>query len=207
VQSKTPSAIRAFIAVPLPHETIQQLLAPVEELRAVCRAAKIEAGWSRPEGWHLTLKFLGPVAADQLPLLQDKLPACAARHAAFALQFSGFGVFPDAHRPRVLWVGVEADEGARAIESLAREIEAMTAALGYPAEERPYSAHLTVGRIRTPRSSHDLASWLERHRADRLASMKVDQVALMRSDSGPGGAVYTPVAQFPLSHPAPTESQ
>ncbi|MBI3620901.1 MAG: RNA 2',3'-cyclic phosphodiesterase [Nitrospirae bacterium] len=198
-----PSAIRAFIAVPLTPDTIERLKPPVEELRAVCRTAKIEASWSRPEGWHLTLKFLGPVAANQLPPLLDTLPACAARHAAFALQFNGFGAFPDARRPRVLWVGVEADEGARAIESLAREIDAMTAALGYPAEERPYAAHLTVGRIRVPRSSQELTSWLEGHGSDRgtgrLASFKVEQVALMRSDPGPGGSVYTPVAVFPLA--------
>jgi 2'-5' RNA ligase len=202
-EARAEQSIRAFIAVPLPPETIERLKPPVEELRAVCRAAKIEASWSRPEGWHLTLKFLGPVAADQLPPLQEQLPACAARHAAFALQFNGFGVFPDARRPRVLWVGVEADEGASSIEALAREIEVMTAALGYPAEERTYSAHLTVGRIRNmPRSSHDLASWLERHgmnrETGRLAAMRVEQVALMRSDAGPGGAVYTPVAVFPL---------
>jgi len=206
-----PPTIRTFIAVPLPPETIERLKPPVEELRAVCRAAKIEATWSRPEGWHLTLKFLGPVAADQLPPLLDTLPACVARHAAFAIQFNWFGVFPDVRRPRVLWIGVEADAGAGAIESLAREIDAMTAALGYPAEERPYSAHLTVGRIRVPRSSHELTSWLDGHGnargAGRLAAMRVQQVVLMRSDAGPGGSVYTPVAQFPLSHPASTGSR
>jgi len=202
-----PPTIRTFIAVPLPPETIERLKPPVEELRAVCRAAKIEATWSRPEGWHLTLKFLGPVVADQLPPLLNTLPACAARHAAFAIHFNGFGVFPDVRRPRVLWIGVEADAAAGAIEALAREIDAMTAALGYPAEERPYSAHLTVARIRTlrqrpqgaaPRLSNELTAWLEGHKADRLAAMRVEQVVLMRSDTGPGGAIYTPVAVCPL---------
>ena len=211
---KSSDTIRVFIAAPLPPETIQRLLAPVDELKTVCQAEGLDAAWSRPEGWHLTLKFLGPVASDQVALLIERLPACAARHAPFAVHFTGFGVFPTARRPRVLWIGVEADEGAASLGTLANEIDELTAALGHPSEERPFSPHLTVARIRTslrhkpqgaaPRSSQALTQWLEGHGigrgADRLATMKVEQVTLMRSDSQPGGAVYTPVAVFPLSH-------
>ena len=196
-----PPSIRAFIAVPLPSETVARLTPLVDELRAVCRTEGVDAAWNRPEGWHLTLKFLGPVASDRIPPLLDRLPACVARHQLFAVHFKGFGAFPSARRPRVLWIGVEADEGAEALGGLAREIDALTAGLGHPPEERPFSPHLTVARIRVvPRSSQALARWLEEHRADRLATMQVDKATLMRSDAKPGGSVYTPVAEFPLSH-------
>jgi len=196
-QSTMPSAIRAFIAIPLPPEIVARLTPSVEELRAVCRTAKVEARWSRPEGWHLTLKFLGAVSRVD-PLL-GRLPVCAARHTAFSLHFNGFGVFPDARRPRVLWIGLEPDEGVRALDALAREVDQATAELGYPGETRPFSPHLTVARVRSERSSPDLAAWVERHVADRLGSIRVERMALMRSDTGPGGSVYTPVAVFPLA--------
>jgi 2'-5' RNA ligase len=196
-------AIRAFIAAPLSPETVGRLIPPVDELRAVCRAGGIDATWSRPEGWHLTLKFLGAVASDRITPLLDRLPACAARQQPFMIHFRGFGAFPSGRHPRVLWIGLETDEGAAALEALARAIDAATAALGHPCEERPFSAHLTVGRVTmsrmTPRSSPELARWLDQRRADRLATMRVEQIALMRSDARPGGAVYTPLAVFPLA--------
>lgn len=190
--------IRAFIAVPLPLEVIERLKPPVEELRDLCRAEGLEASWSRPEGWHLTLKFLGPVAADRIDPLLERLPACAERHHPFAIQLTGFGVFPSARRPRVLWIGLEPDEGAASLAELARSVEEVTIPLGHPSEERPFSPHLTVARVRTARSSRELARWLEERRAARLTAMRAEQIALMRSDAKPGGAVYTPVAEFPL---------
>jgi RNA 2',3'-cyclic 3'-phosphodiesterase len=199
---KSPDAIRAFIAVPLTPEAVEALIPPVDELRAACRADGLEAAWSRPEGWHLTLKFLGPVASDRIDPLLERLPGCAVRCDPFAIRLTGFGAFPSAHRPRVLWIGLEPDEGAAALAALAQEIDEATVALGHPSEERPFSPHLTVARLNTgrrpPRSCPSLTSWLEERRVDRLASMRVEQFALMRSDAQPGGAVYTPIAVFNL---------
>lgn len=197
MQSEISSTIRAFIAVPLSPETVARLTPPVETLRAVCQAGGIAPIWSRPEGWHLTLKFLGPVAADRVVLLRDRLPVCAARHGALTIHFTGFGAFPSPKRPRVLWIGVEADEGTAALGTLAREIDEMTAALGYPADTHPFSPHLTVARV-TSRPVPELVTWLERPQPGRLATMRVEQVALMRSEAGSGGSIYTPVAVFPL---------
>ena len=200
---KNSDTIRAFIAVPLPVETIGQLAPLVEELRALCRRAGVDAVWSRPEGWHLTLKFLGPVAAGRIDPLLERLPGCAARHDPFAVRLTGFGAFPSMPRPRVLWIGLEPDEGAAALGVLARTIDEATVALGHPSEERAFSPHLTVARIRTPpRSVRALTTWLEQHHADRLAAMNVEQVVLMRSDARPGGSVYTPIAVFPLARNA-----
>jgi len=196
---KNSETIRAFIAVPLPVETIGRLTPPVEELRALCRKAGIEAAWSRPDGWHLTLKFLGSVARDRIAPLIDRLPACATRHTPFEIGLKGFGAFPTGRRPRVLWIGLEPDGGAAALGALANTVEEMTAVLGHPAEDRPYSPHLTVARIRTPpRAVRALSDWLDQHQADRLAAVRVERIALMRSDAGSGGSVYTPVAEFML---------
>jgi len=199
-------SIRAFIAVPLPLEVIERLMPPVDGLRAACRADGLDAGWSRPEGWHLTLKFLGPVASDRIDPLLERLPGCTVRHDAFAIHLTGFGAFPSARRPRVLWIGLEPDEGAASLAALAREIDEVTALLGHPSEERPFSPHLTVARLNTggkpPRAVPELTRWLDEHRADRLAAVKVERIALMRSDAQPGGAVYTPIAVFPLAQSA-----
>jgi 2'-5' RNA ligase len=199
---KSPDTIRVFIAVPLPPDVIERLKPPVDELRAVCRTAGLDAGWSRPEGWHLTLKFLGPVASDRIDPLLERLPGCTVRHDAFSIHLTGFGAFPSARRPRVLWIGLETDDGAASLAALAREIDEVTAPLGHPPEERPFSPHLTVARLNSggkpPRAVPELTRWLDGHRADRLAAVRVDRVALMRSDPRPGGPVYTPVGFFPL---------
>ncbi len=194
----SPATLRAFIAVPLPPAVQAELAEPVRKWRVGCEAAGLSARWSDPDGWHLTLKFLGPVAADQIAPMMEKLAGVAGRHRPFTIQLDGFGVFPSPRRPRVLWIGVAEDQGRAALVALAGQIEAAVAPLGYQPGERPFHPHLTLARVDQPRALPRLAEFLERGGGERLATVEVGQVALMKSEPNRGGSVYTAIETVPL---------
>lgn len=127
----------------------------------------------------------------------DALHTVVARHATFAIEVGGLGAFPTATRPRVLWAGVLAGDGALA--ALASTVDAALAALGFPSEARPFSAHITVARVREPRRAPALAEALGATAAKRFGRLAVHEVVVMRSDHSPRGARYTPLASLPLS--------
>ncbi|HEX5135854.1 MAG TPA: RNA 2',3'-cyclic phosphodiesterase [Planctomycetota bacterium] len=128
--------MRAFLAIPLP-PSLSDELAGVGRSIAGLRAQK--AGTI-----HLTLRFLGDVE-DPEPVAAAATQV-AARHAAFDVSLAGLGAFPDTKRPRVVWVGLGEGEGAAT--ALARDMEDAVAGLGYPREDRPWTAHITLGRFR-----------------------------------------------------------
>jgi 2'-5' RNA ligase len=182
--------IRAFIAIDLPLHIQQQLAVILEQLR---KPEATAVRWVPAQNIHLTIKFLGDVSPANLEILTRILKAEVSRYRPFEIQIGGLGAFPSVRRPRVIWVGVEAPP---TLQSLQRSIETETVRLGYPVEERPFSPHLTLGRV-----AHNASPDEVRKVADGLVNMKVgdlgkatiDHVRLFRSDLQPGGAVYTPL--------------
>ncbi|HEX9014174.1 MAG TPA: RNA 2',3'-cyclic phosphodiesterase, partial [Anaerolineaceae bacterium] len=147
-----------------------------------------------------TLKFLGEVSSNNLEILTKILHSEVPRHRCFEIKVGTLGAFPSIHRPRVVWVGVEAPAD---LTSLQRSIETETTRLGYVAEERPFSAHLTLGRVShnaSPDEVRLIGQLLKEHPVGHLGSAMVERVRLFRSDLEPGGAVYTPLVTFPLAH-------
>ena len=153
----------------------------------------------RPEGVHLTLKFLGDIPTAQAAPVADAMATVAERHAPFTLTLGAPGVFPNANRARVLWLGVEGD--LRALKLLQTCLEEALTAAGFPAEKQRFNPHLTIGRM------HPRASRTDRRRAtDALGSLllpenqaiAVNAVSLMKSTLLPGGAVYERIAHASL---------
>jgi 2'-5' RNA ligase len=132
-------------------------------------------------------------------LISQQLKEIASRHPPWTIWLMGFGAFPSVRRPGVLWVGVAEDAGRAALITLAKEIDAAMAPIGFPPEPRPFHPHLTLARVRAPRHLPPVAEWLEHHRADRLAVVDIQQVALMKSERGTGGSVYTAISYCDLS--------
>jgi 2'-5' RNA ligase len=151
--------------------------------------------WVARDNLHLTLKFLGDVEAERLGDVTAALAAALAGCPAFDLSIEGLGAFPTASRPRVLWAGV--GEGREAAAALARCVDAALAPLGFPPESRPFAAHVTLGRVRVPRTDRRLAEALAASGA--LGRQRVSHAALMRSDLSPRGSRYTEVAALPLA--------
>ncbi len=176
---------RLFVAVPLPPVTVPGL------------GTVSGGGGALP---HITLKFLGEVAAGRVAPLAPALERALRGAGSFGLSLRGLGAFPNEERPRVLYVNVE--QGREELSSLARRVEEGLAGLGFPPEPRPFVAHLTVKRLRPGRSVEEARELLERHRGTRLLATWISRVELVESLLQPGGAVHTPLAAFPLA-PAP----
>lgn len=168
-----------------------------EELRSNLPGVPIR--WVPGENIHLTLKFLGNVSTANLEVLEKILQVEAANHQPFEMSIGELGAFPSNRRPRVLWIRVQAPPELMDVQ---RGIEAETTRLGYPSEQRPFSPHLTLGRVSRNAKSHEtrkISEALETVKVGFLGAMWVRAIMLYRSDLRPGGAVYTCLhkAEFP----------
>lgn len=155
--------------------------------------------WVKPEGMHLTLKFLGNVPADKIKAVEKAIAQASQGARSFKIALRGLGCFPAPSRPNVIWVGVEGDLGPLA--ALQRGIEDNLAALGYAPEKRDYTPHLTLGRVAKQvdsRQRRRIGELMETIRVDSLGEMQAREVSLIRSDLSPAGARYTLLAAIPL---------
>jgi len=188
--------LRTFIAVDIPSHIQQLIRQRIEPLRKSLGAALVR--WVAPESIHLTLKFLGDVAPGSIQMLSQMLSAEADQVRAFDIQINGLGCFPSPKRPRVLLIGIQAPAE---LEALHRGIESACARLGYEAEQREFSPHLTIGRVRQDipaAGQQKIRGALEASVIDALGTARVDSVHLYKSDLKPGGSVYTKLFSAPL---------
>lgn len=185
--------MRAFIAIELP-ASIREALAREQ---ARFRAVSADARWTRPEGIHLTLKFLGDISAGQEAEVKNALGRIE-RFERFTVRVEGFGFFPDAKRPRVFWAGLEAPPG---LARLAAQVESAMACVGFPPEDRPFRPHLTLARFTNPRPQPKFGPLLAAEEGPPLGSFEVSEFFLWESRLLPGGAEYRKVARFPRDGP------
>ena len=179
-----PPRVRAFVALDFEESMRARISALMEELRGRVPGVR----WVRPEGVHVTLRFLGWTDPAALERLQPLLAAAAAGCPAAEARIGGVGVFPERGGPRVIWLSVELPEPVLALQ---RECEKAAVQAGFPAEPRPFRPHLTLGRIKE-RTSRPLLP------TDELGATRLDHLVLFRSQLQSGGAVYTPLARFAL---------
>lgn len=164
-----------------------------ERLRARTRSV----AWVAAENLHVTLKFLGSLDEARVPAVTASLAEAAAGATAFDAVVEGLGAFPSLARPRVIWAGM--GEGGRPMAELAARVDAALAPLGFPREPRDFAPHVTLGRVRAPRRDPDLAEALAAGARSAFGTLRVDRIALMRSDLSPRGARYTELAACPLA--------
>lgn len=188
---ESPVRVRAFLAIQMGSAVHERVAKLKRELAATGAAVR----WTRDEGLHLTLKFLGSAAIDRLALLRDALAPLLAEVASFPARVAGLGVFPRLERPRIIWVGIQAPE----LMQLAGVVERAASRLGFPAEERPFQGHVTLGRVKDRRGWASLAAALKEHWDDDFGSFEVPQLTAFRSDLQRGGSVYTELWTIPLS--------
>ena len=187
---------RLFVAIPLPGPVRRE----IESLQIAWRSAlpPRTIRWTHCEQLHLTLKFLGDVATDQVQALTTALEGASRPQAPLRLVTQGAGVFPNEHSPRVLWVGVRDLDGRLA--ALQQEVE--TAVAGFVRSEPagPFTGHVTLGRVREGARSiagviKDLVAAAARRKFGEWTATAMD---LMRSELSPAGARHTRVAELPL---------
>ena len=188
--------MRAFIAIALPDSILDEL----KRQQAIFRSARSwpstasdQIRWTRPEGIHLTLKFLGEISEEQARKVIDAL-GTLDRFEKFWVEVKGFGFFPDDRRPRVFWAGLEAPLG---LAELAGKVGDAMGSLGFPRETRPFTPHLTLARFKTPRGQPELETLVGREAHRSLGRFEVSEFFLYESKLGPRGAEYRKVARIP----------
>jgi 2'-5' RNA ligase len=147
--------------------------------------------WVPIRNIHLTLKFLGDSPRSTLKLVEDAMEAEVTRYAPFDVLVGGSGAYPHKDRPRVFWVGLNAP---RALAALHHKLDQATARLGYDSENRGFSPHLTIGRVRPnvqTAGMQRLREELGRTRVGNLGTVHVQAVHLFKSDLQPTGSKYT----------------
>ncbi len=175
------TTIRTFIAVAVPDMIRQE----IGELESSLKGTG-DVRWVRPESLHITLKFLGDVQEDRMESV-FRAASVVSGHGAFMVSVSGLGRFPASGIARVLWVGIE--QGAEELKDLAAALDGACASLGYSREKRPFSPHLTIGRVRSSRQFGALETAMKSlHYAG--ASFPVSHIHVMKSDLHPAGALY-----------------
>lgn len=182
-------SLRAFIAIELPPHLQEAVEKQTARLRQTLGSESIR--WVPPQNMHLTLKFFGDIAASHVDFLKQLLTQAANSHKQFDLQIGGIGSYPNSKRPRVLWAGLHAPAD---LASLQKSIEAGSVRLGYPKEERAFSPHLTLGRVRqhiNPVELQKISADLNKIQLGNIGTARVDSVHLFKSDLSTSGSIYT----------------
>ena len=189
--------MRTFIAVNIPVDIKQNLQEEIDRLRALIRGENVR--WVRPEGIHLTLKFLGEISNSSLGEIHQTLEREIEKHPTCTLRVGGFGCFPNHRRPRVLWIGITEDKGTLA--QVQSSIHEKLVPLGFEKEEKPFHPHLTLGRVRRNVSMSDLTQLQEAVNefvVGQIGKFEVREIHLIESILKPSGAEYFPLGEYTL---------
>ena len=185
--------IRAFLAIVPPDDVLQALSRLQEKLK---REISGKISWTRPQSQHLTLKFFGDVSTEDAKNICAAVKNRIASGSSLNLKIEKLGVFPDTRRPRVLWCGVADDDEKLSV--LQKKMEADFEGIGFPAENRPFRSHLTLGRIKEPHGLTGISEALTKHSAFAAGKFECKELILFQSKLLPQGAVYTKLAEFAL---------
>ncbi len=187
---------RLFVALDPPEAVRRRLAALAVELRRSAGRHADEVRWVPPENVHLTLQFLGAVPEERVGEIEGAIRAAAAAARPLSLELRGAGGFPNARRPRVLWAGLGGE--VEPLAALVAELGRRLAPLGFAPEDRPFSAHLTLGRARDGRGAPGLAGALA-HAAEATGTpWRAAEVTLFESHLSPKGPRYEAVLRAAL---------
>ena len=188
--------LRLFVALPVPAEVKKVLAETQGELRKLLPGAS--ASWTHPDRMHLTLRFLGDVEPTRVEALTSSLSAAVKDFGSIELIAERPGCFPDARRPRVVWIGVH--DGAQRLTELQRRIVCATAAFTQEPEDRQFTGHITLARVKQIQRPHTkaIASFMEGMANRQFGAWTAAKVELVRSELSATGSRYTCVTEFPL---------
>lgn len=183
-----------FCAIELPEELRERVAAHIATLRNVASGDRVS--WQRAENLHLTLKFLGEIEQKRVAALSEAASRAVKQSQPFNLTIEGAGSFPPRGVPRVLWLGVSDSTGSLA--GLQKHLEEECLVEGFEREERSFSPHLTIARIRAPQGARTIAS---SHQAAGFEAMEtlVKELVVMRSQLAPRGSLYTVISRHELN--------
>jgi len=191
--------MRVFIAIDI-DEAIKKALADLQsELRSKIDIKKSDAKWVNPNNVHLTLKFLGEIKDEQVVDVCNITKDVAGRHNSFDIDVETVGHF-GGRSARVLWVGV--GETCDQLLALQEDLERQLASAGWPKENRKFSGHLTLCRVRNSKAGFKLAQLTEEYKDFKIGTMPADSVCVYQSQLTPKGPIYTVLGNYELADSA-----
>jgi len=186
------SKIRSFLAIELP-PTIAK---GIERVQYDLKQSHADVRWIESNRIHLTLKFFGDIEEEACDGIMDAVGKAVTDVKPFTLTIKGLGGFPRWKNPRVVWLGVEDEDGV--LKPLQGVIEKGLGEIGYPQEERAFKPHLTLGRVRSPKGKPELLKKMEGFLHVELGKFRVERLVLFKSDLRPTGPIYTALKTLTL---------
>jgi 2'-5' RNA ligase len=186
-------AIRAFLALDPPPEVLRRI---ADIQAAIRRNIRGTWRWVRPEGIHLTLKFFGDIVQNDVDAIAEVVAGQATVVRPLYLEVKGLGVFPGLRRPRVLWLGIGGE--VERLTALQKAIDQGLETSGFAREERPFRAHLSLARIKSPQSLEGLNGILAAKGSESFGKFTATGLSLFQSDLTPKGAIYKILRHFPF---------
>jgi RNA 2',3'-cyclic 3'-phosphodiesterase len=182
--------MRLFTGIDLPAEIITTLEELLHRLKPTA-----QINWSPPANLHITTKFIGEWPEARIQELIAALSALPPREP-ISISLEKLGFFPNPHAPRVFWTGVHAAAG---LSELARDTDQALALLGVAKEQRAFSPHLTLARMKTPGKQPALLQAVAQLPSLHFGSFVAERFCLYQSRTAPSGSMYTKLAEFPLA--------
>ncbi len=184
--------IRSFVAIELPEKLKEQIDAYQKNLKHFTRFVR----WVNPQSLHITLKFLGNQETELINRVQENLQQVKGAFEPFKITVNQFGAFPGKRNPRVFWLGIKG-EPLESLRNLFYFLENNLHSLGFSKETRPFSPHLTLGRVKSMERFDDLWDFVQKNSFVPF-TFKVNEIVLMQSFLKPQGAVYKPIEKYGL---------
>ena len=188
--------LRLFIAIPIPEPVRDEIVRVQQELQPL--VPREVARWTRSDQFHLTLRFLGDVPADGVEDLKKSVNAVCRNGRPLSLHAEGVGFFPNPRSPRVIWVGINDQEGR--LGDLQKQIETAVDPFSPEPDEKNFTGHVTLGRLKNPRptDTRDLAARAHLLEKRLFGEWPAHEIEIIRSELSPAGARYTSLAAFRL---------
>ncbi len=183
--------MRLFVAARLPDEIEDAIAEFLDQFLKLPGRVK----WVEPRNVHITLKFLGETDRQRFDEVRNAINGAIKGHTAFDLTIRDCGAFPNLNRPRVFWIGI--DDPERRLRNLAHNLDTAMTAIGFPPDDRPFSPHLTLGRVKEPFDLESLCAAYSKTVFEPI-SLRVEQIHLIESHLRPTGPIYQDLAKFKL---------
>lgn len=181
--------VRTFLALDIPDEIKGRIM----DVEGRVERSEADVKLVERENLHVTMKFLGDVTDDTIEKIYRVM--MGTREGKFEMEVKGTGVFPNQRMVRVLWVGIGA--GSEKVTSIFRRLDAGTAELGFP-QERHFTPHITIGRVRSPRNRDELIKAMEKYSSEKFGTTAVDRIVLKKSVLTPRGPIYSNLREAEL---------
>lgn len=183
------TTFRGFIAIEIP-------AAPsIIEFEKAISKTSTDVKLVEPKNIHLTLKFLGDTDENQIDAIEQIIRESVKDITPFPLTLKGTGVFPNERYLKVIWVGIINGDN---LATIAKSIDEKLIPLGFKKEQRGYSAHLTIGRVRTAKNKDQLLTVINNFKEQEFLQQEIHAVTLKKSELTPTGPIYTTLREIPL---------